>query len=146
MQRRMGENYHRLGFDKDVQPGMLVPMLGGTPEERSQSYSLFSPVTHAHMRCPSTLILHGEQDILAPVKAMHRLHSRLTEVGVPVVIHVLPQTDHAFDLILPKISPSAHNAIYDVERFLAIMAFLPKTTPSRRLVPSERSWEATALN
>ena len=30
------------------------------------------------------------------------------------------KTDHAFDLILPKISPSAHNAIYDVERFLAL--------------------------
>ena len=38
------------------------------------------------------------------------------------------------------------NCSYDVERFLAIMAFLPKTTPSRRLVPIERSWEATALN
>jgi len=98
--------------------GRLVPMLGDTPEERSQSYSLFSPVTHAHVHCPPTLILHGEQDILAPVKAIQRLHSRLTEVGVPVAIHVLPQTDHAFDLILPKISPSAHNAIYDVERFL----------------------------
>jgi hypothetical protein len=39
---------------------------------------------------------------------------------VPTIMHILPQTDHAFDLILPKISPSAHNAIYDVERFLAL--------------------------
>jgi hypothetical protein len=35
-------------------------------------------------------------------------------------MHVLPQTDHAFDLILPKISPSAHSAFFDVERFLAL--------------------------
>jgi hypothetical protein len=35
-------------------------------------------------------------------------------------MHILPQTDHAFDLILPKISPSAQNSISDVERFLAL--------------------------
>jgi acetyl esterase/lipase len=145
MQKRMGKNYHRLGFDKDVQPGMLAPMLAGTPEEKSQSYSLFSPLTHVHMRCPPTLILHGEQDILAPVKAIQQLYSRLTDAGVPVVMHVLPQIDHAFDVILPKISPSAQNAFYDVERFLAIMAFLPTTTVSDRLVLSDKSWERTAL-
>jgi acetyl esterase/lipase len=125
---------------------MLAPILAGTPEEKSQSYSLFSPFTHVHMRCPPTLILHGEQDILAPLKAIQQLYSRLTDAGVPVVMHVLPQIDHAFDLILPKISPSAHNAFYDVERFLAIMAFLPTTTVSDRLVLSERSWERTPLN
>lgn len=41
-------------------------------------------------------------------------------IMVIVAMHLLPQTDHAFDLILPKISPSAHNAIYDVERFLSL--------------------------
>ena len=28
--------------------------------------------------------------------------------------------NHAFDLVLPKKSLAAHNAIYDVERFLAM--------------------------
>jgi hypothetical protein len=37
-------------------------------------------------------------------------------------MHILPQTDHAFDLAFPKIAPAAHNAIYDVERFMAHMA------------------------
>jgi len=46
----------------------------------------------------------------------------LKQAGVPAIMHLIPQTDHAFDLILPKISPSAHNAIYDVERFLALIA------------------------
>ena len=45
-------------------------------------------------------------------------------------MHILPQTDHAFDLILPNISPSAHNAIYDVERFLALTAVLPQPVSS----------------
>ena len=57
---------------------------------------------------------------MAPVKSTHFLHTRLVKEKVPAVMHILPQTDHAFDLILPKISPSAHNAFYDVERFLAL--------------------------
>jgi len=121
VQKSMSKDFHRLGFDKNEEPGMLVPMLGGNPDEKPEAYAMFSPLTHVHKGCPSTLLLHDEQDILAPVKAIRHLYSRLKEVGVPVVMHILPQTDHAFDLILPKISPSAHNAIYDVERFWALM-------------------------
>lgn len=122
VQKSMGKDFHRLGFDKDVEPGMLSPILGGNPEEKPEAYSLFSPITYVHKDCPSTLLINGEQDILAPVKAIRHLYSRLKEVGVPVVMHILPQTDHAFDLILPKISPSAHSAYYNVERFLALQA------------------------
>ena len=41
------------------------------------------------------------------------------------VVIILLQTDHAFDLVLPKISPPAHTSYHDVERFLALMAVLP---------------------
>jgi hypothetical protein len=34
----------------------------------------------------------------------------------------LPQTDHAFDIFLPKLSPAAQAAMYDVDRFLAFLA------------------------
>lgn len=119
IQKSMGEDYHRLGFDKDVEPGMLAPILGGTPDEKPGAYALFSPITYVRPGCPATLFLHGEHDILAPLEAIRRLHAQLTQAGVPVVLHVIPQTDHAFDLILPNISPSAQNAWYDVERFLA---------------------------
>ncbi len=122
IQKRFGKSIHRLGFDKDVEPGMLIPILGGDPKEKPDLYSLFSPVLYVNENCPPTLILHGEHDILAPLNAMLQMHSRLLDEGVPVVLHTLPYTDHAFDLILPKISPAAHNAIYEVERFLAIMA------------------------
>jgi acetyl esterase/lipase len=120
VQKSMSKDFHRLGFDKEEEPGMLVPILGGNPDEKPEAYIMFSPVTHVHKDCPATLLINGEQDILASAKGARHLYSKLKEVGVPVVLHVLPQTDHAFDLILPKISPSAHNAIYDVERFLAL--------------------------
>jgi acetyl esterase/lipase len=118
----MGKDFHRLGFDKDVESGRLTPILGGSPDEKPEAYSLFSPITYVHQHCPPTLIIHGEHDVLAPVSAIRQLYKHLKEEGVPVAMHLLPQTDHGFDLILPKISPSAHNCIYDVERFLAIMA------------------------
>lgn len=122
MQKHMGKDFHRLGFDKDVDSGQLTPIIGGTPDEKPEAYALFSPITHVHEGCPATLIIHGKQDVLAPVKAIRKLYSRLKEAGIPVAMHLLPQTDHGFDLILPKLSPAAHNAIYDVERFLANMA------------------------
>jgi acetyl esterase/lipase len=120
IQKSMGKNFHRLGFDKDEVPGMLAPILGGDPDEKPEVYSRFSPITYVYKGCPSTLLIQGEHDIIVPAKATRILHSRLTAAGVSAVMHILPQTDHAFDLILPKISPSAHNAIYDVERFLAL--------------------------
>ena len=120
--KRMGKEYYRLGFDKGFEnAGALAPLLGGHPDECPETYALFSPVTHVHPDCPPTLLIHGEDDIMAPVKSTRFLHTRLVEEKVQTVMHILPQTDHAFDLIMPKISPSAHNAFYDVERFMALM-------------------------
>ena len=120
--RRMGNNYYRLGMNKGFEnAGTFVSLFGGHPDECLETYTLFSPVTHVHPGCPPTMLIHGEHDVMAPVKATRFLFTQLQEKKVKTVMHILPQTDHAFDLQLPKISPSAHNAIYDVERFLALM-------------------------
>jgi acetyl esterase/lipase len=118
----MGRDYHRLGMDKDIaNAGALAPLLGGRPDECPEIYALYSPVTHVQPASPPTLLLQGEHDLIAPVKAAHSLHARLVKGKVPTVAHFIPQTDHAFDLILPGVSPSSHNALYDLERFLALM-------------------------
>nr|WP_214460432.1 alpha/beta hydrolase [Flavihumibacter fluvii] len=118
----MGNNYHRLGMDKGFEnAGTFVTLFGGHPDECPERYELFSPVTHVHAECPPTLLIHGKQDVMAPVKSTRILFSRLMDKKIQTVMHILLQTDHAFDLQLSKISPSAHNAIYDVERFLARM-------------------------
>ncbi len=121
LQRSMGKDFHRLGFDKTEEPGMLVPMLGGTPEEIPEVYARFSPITHVHEDCPATLLLQGEHDMITSAKATRQLYRRLQEAKVPTVMHIIPQTDHAFDLVMPKWSPSAQNGYYDVERFLGVM-------------------------
>lgn len=119
--KQMGEEYHRLNLDKGfVNAGAFAPLMGGHPDECPERYALFSPVKHVHPGCPPTLLIHGEHDVMAPVKATQFLYTRLVTKKVPTVMHMLPQTDHAFDLVLPNMSPSAHNAFYDVERFLAL--------------------------
>lgn len=121
--RRMGADYHRLGFDKGFEnAGAIAPLLGGHPDECPETYSLYSAITHVHPDCPPTYLIHGEHDIMAPVTSTRALFARLINANVPTVMHILPQTDHAFDLILPGISPAAHTEFYDVERFLALQA------------------------
>lgn len=118
--KKMGKLYSRLNMDKGfVNAGAFAPLLGGHPDACPERYAHFSPLTHVHLACPPTLLIHGEHDILAPVNSTRILQNRLLANKVKTVMHILPQTDHAFDLIFPGISPSAHNAYYDVERFLA---------------------------
>ena len=126
--KKMGKDFYRLGFNKGFEnAGALAPLIGGHPDQCPEAYTMFSVATHVHPDCPPTLLIHGEHDIMAPAKATRFLYACLVENNVRTVMHILPQTDHAFDLILPRISPSAHNAIYDVERFLAIQANVLRT-------------------
>lgn len=123
--RSVGKDYHRLGLDKGFENiGTLAPLLGGHPDQCPDRYKLLSPLAHVHAGCPPTLLVHGVHDIMAPAVTTRLLYNRLVQEHVPVVLHLLPQTDHAFDLVLPRLSPAAHNALYDVERFIALV-----TTP-----------------
>ncbi len=127
VQKLMGESYHRFGFDKPAaDAGAFASMFGCHPDECPEIYGFFSPVTHVNSSCPPTMIIHGDQDMFTPVDAANKLCARLKEENVPVVTQLLPYTDHAFDLFLPKFSPAAHTAFYNVERFLALMSKLPE--------------------
>jgi acetyl esterase/lipase len=99
----------------------LADLLGGSPAEVPQIYDLASPIHHAGAGSPPTLLVHGEHDMLVPVGPTRALHRKLLDAGVPVVYLELPQTEHAFDLLLPRTSPPAQAALYDLERFLALM-------------------------
>jgi len=123
MKKRIGKDLHRLGMDKGfANVGTIAPLMGGHPDECPERYKLFSPITHVGSNCPPTLLIQGEHDIMAPVNSTRLLYDRLIKERVPALLHILPQTDHAFDALFPNIAPSAHNAFYDVERFMAIMA------------------------
>jgi acetyl esterase/lipase len=101
---------------------ILPRLLGGTPEEVPGRYELFSPIHHVGPHCPPTLLLQGEHDLSGMTPDVRRLHRTLRKTGCISVYVEFPETDHAFDLILPRLSPAAQAATYDVERFLGLIA------------------------
>ena len=99
----------------------VVQLLGAEPSERPDLYEQLSPSGRVGPHCPPTLLLQGTADIFGMSRSVRRLHQLLQTAGVPSVLVEFPNSDHAFDLVLPRISPAAQAATYDVERFLALM-------------------------
>jgi len=105
--------------------GRLDILLGGYPEDVPDIYRLACPTTHVHPGCPPTLSLRGDRDCLNPKEGNQELYAKLVESGVPAIDVVFPWTEHGFDLLIPHISPlspPAQSALYDVDRFLAILS------------------------
>ncbi len=101
--------------------GRIDVLLGGHPQDVPDMYELASPITHVHPGCPPTLLIQGKQDFITPVDATCALYTKLVESGVPAINVVFPWTDHAFDMLFPQINPPAQSALYDVDRFLALL-------------------------
>ncbi len=104
----------------DWDPHLFV---GGEPDEWPELYRQVSPITHIGPNTPPTLQFMGEHDLYVSRSGfVLALHRKLQEAGVPSVYMEFPRTDHAFDMFLPELSPSAQTAMYHVDRFLALMA------------------------
>ncbi|HSG42176.1 MAG TPA: alpha/beta hydrolase [Anaerolineales bacterium] len=101
--------------------GRLDILLGGHPHEVPEMYQLASPATHVHPESPPTLHIQGDKDFLTPLAGIEELYNKLVKSGVPAINVIYPWTDHAFDLLFPQISPPAQSALYDVDRFLALL-------------------------
>ena len=104
-------------------------LLGVEPEESAEAmYDLASPIHHVNPACPPTLMFQGTHDAVVPLEAARRLHRSLDAAGVPVVYVEYIWTEHAFDVMYPPLAnPAAKAALYDLERFLVVVA----NTPSR---------------
>jgi acetyl esterase/lipase len=94
---------------------------GGQREDWPELYRRLSPITHAGPNSPPTLQFVGEDDVYVSLGgSILALHHMLQAAGVPSVYLELPRTDHGFGP--PELSPAAQSAIYDEDRFLALMA------------------------
>ncbi len=101
--------------------GRLEPVLGGTPDAAPENYALASPLTHAGASSPPTFLAQGADDLIVPVEPTRQLCEKLHAAGVPVINLVLPQVEHGFDLMFPRLSPPAQSALYELDRFLAML-------------------------
>lgn len=118
-----------------VQGNMMRGLFGGTVNEVPDEFRWGSPITHVGPHCPPTLLLQGADDFLVSAEAVRLCADRLRQAGVPVVHVEYPQTDHAFDLILPRLSPAAQAALYETERFLALLSTKPVANGRQAAMP-----------
>lgn len=109
---------------------MMQNVIGGLPDQMPAMYDLFSPINHVSADSPPTLIFHGDADRSTPVISSRALHQKLKSVGVPSVYVEFPQTDHGFDIILPRLNPATQKSLYELDRFLALMASSQNFSPS----------------
>lgn len=120
--RLFGPDAGRLHLQLMTVAGRCDWLVGGTPTAVPDRYAKLSAINHVRSDGPTTLLVHGRQDEMAPVAATRRLQARLERAGQPVSALYLPHTDHAFDVFAPVWSPAARAAIHILERFLAVLA------------------------
>lgn len=101
--------------------GRMDLLLGGSPEEIPEVYKMASPCTHVNAQTPPTILFQGTTDVLVPVEPTKALYAKLLEMGVPAVMSIFPTTEHMFDFMLPQLCPPAQSALYDLDRFLALI-------------------------
>lgn len=115
-------------FSRLSNDGLAPQLLGGTLEEVPHRYELASPVFHVDADTPPTLLVQGLHDQQHLIDANRILHRVLVDAGVPAASVEIPGTDHGFDLMPPglgPISPPGISALYDLERFLSLIAYQP---------------------
>ncbi len=106
-----------------VLDGLVHDLMGGSPEETPDLYALASPVTHVGPHCPPTLLLQGALDVGVRAEITRALDARLRAAGCRVAYVELPYADHAFDILSSELAPPAgQTALYDLDRFLALLA------------------------
>jgi acetyl esterase/lipase len=111
----------------------MAHLLGGQPDEVPDRYTLASPLDRVSSASPPTLLFQGQHDFLVPVQGARDLYHKLVANGVCAVYIELPQTEHAFDLALPQISPVSLASRYALDRFLAVIASNWESPLERRL-------------
>lgn len=97
-------------------------LFGGPLGEIDDDLLRFSPIAHVGSHCPPTLIVQGLHDHVIPVADVLALHAALKVAGCRAALVRLPQVEHAFDMVGLQVSPPAQAALYEVDRFLALLA------------------------
>jgi acetyl esterase/lipase len=97
-------------------PALMRQFLGGTPYSARANYESASAQFHVTKRAPPTLLLHGENDALTWYRHSVRLEERLSDVGVPGGLVLMPWATHAFDYTLH--GPGGQLTTFALEWFL----------------------------
>lgn len=94
--------------------------LGGSYDERPETYVASSPVENLSAGCPPTLLLQGRPDVLVSYQHAMHMRARMDPLGVRYFIVDLPWAAHGFDFVFR--GPGSQISLYFIERFLAEVA------------------------
>lgn len=79
-----------------VETKNLVPLLGGTLEEKPGAYRQASPVTYVRVSAPPFLCIHGTADQTVPVRQSQAFVERLQEAGASARVLLVPDVGHGW--------------------------------------------------
>jgi acetyl esterase/lipase len=80
----------------DVTAKNLIPLLGGTVEQKAEAYRKASPLTYAGKNAAPLLIFHGSEDKMVPVDQSRKLVNKITEAGGAARLVVVQGEGHGF--------------------------------------------------
>jgi len=73
---------------------ILAFWLGGTPQQRPETYRMAAPVSPVTPDDPPFFIYHGTDDMVVPLETAQRFHAALKEAGVPSRFVEVPGKGH----------------------------------------------------
>jgi acetyl esterase/lipase len=91
-------------------------LLGGSPDERPDTYRDASPSTYLRGGLPPTLHVQGTHDHVVGATFARRFHRRLLASGTKSLLLELPWSDHAFDFVY--FGPASTLSLAYTEAFL----------------------------
>ena len=106
--------------DFESHSGSYENLLG----ENIKGYKSFCPINLANEHTPPAFIWHTSSDGLVDVKGSYRYATRLSELGVPVEMHIYPIGDHGLGLAKGLYGSGTEDYIQrwveDLERWLKL--------------------------
>lgn len=78
--------------------------LGGSRRQKPDLYKAASPTAHASASDPVTQIIHGDSDLIVPIKTSQLFHDALVAAGVDSRMVVMAGQGHMITFLNPKTS------------------------------------------
>jgi len=104
------------GVRRDMVPFLEQRVVKSTIRANREVFARASPIDRVHAGAPPFFVIHGDNDVLAPVEQARRFARRLGEESrAPVAYGEMGGAHHAFDILS---STRARHAVQAVERFL----------------------------
>ncbi|MDB5349831.1 MAG: esterase/lipase [Planctomycetota bacterium] len=94
--------------------GPIRQFLGASPEQAPGRYASASPSSHVAATDPPFLIVHGSRDWLVNVSQSTGLADKLSSVGVPNRLEIIPGASHGFGLMV-----GGRNLLDEIDAFLS---------------------------